>query len=197
MDYLSFEKNNMIKKVLLLIVTAGMFSLGSYAQTTRNYIDTNLPLAQELMKENHIPASVILGIAIHESASGTSKIARYLNNHFGVKGSNSNAKIKSSYKGYESVEDSYLHFIDFMHSREAFNKLFEKYGQGDYKNWAKGIQKGGYAHSRTWASQVITLIKKYELFKYDVAPPTELETVPVARVNAKKQKPVTLQKDNS
>jgi hypothetical protein len=84
-----------------------------------------------------------------------------------------------------------------MHSREAFNKLFEKYGQGDYKNWAKGIQRGGYAHSRTWASQVITLIKKYELFKYDTAQPTDLQTVPVAGVIAKKQKPVTLQKDNS
>lgn len=181
----------------MLCVTGTMISLGSYAQTTKNYIAENLPLAQELMKENNIPASVILGIAIHESASGTSKIARYLNNHFGVKGSNNSSQIKSSYKDYESVEDSYLHFISFMHSRAAFNKLFDKYDKKDYLHWAKGIQKGGYAHSKAWASQVIGLIKKYELFKYDELPPSTLEQIPVARVTVKKSKPLTLQKDNS
>jgi flagellum-specific peptidoglycan hydrolase FlgJ len=197
MGYLSSEKNNMVKKTVLLFVSSTMITLASYAQTTRNYIADNVPLAQELMKENNIPASVILGIAIHESASGTSKIAKYLNNHFGVKGSNSNTKIKSSYKGYESVEDSYLHFIDFMHSRAAFNKLFVKYGKTDYLHWAKGIQKGGYAHSRTWSSQVIALIKKYELFKYDEVPPSKLEDVPVAAVASKKPIQVKIQQDKS
>jgi flagellum-specific peptidoglycan hydrolase FlgJ len=195
MGYLSFEKNNMVKKLLLLCVASTMLSLGSNAQTTREYIAENLPLAQELMRENNIPASVILGIAIHESASGTSKIARYMNNHFGVKGANNNSQIKSSYKDYESVEDSYLHFITFMHKRAAFQKLFDKYDKKDYMHWAKGIQKGGYAHSKTWASQVIGLIKKYELFKYDDLPPSKLEQIPVARVIARKEKPITLRKD--
>jgi flagellum-specific peptidoglycan hydrolase FlgJ len=195
MGYLSFEKNNMVKKLLLLVVASTMFSLASYAQTTRNYIAENLPLAQQLMQENHIPASVILGIAIHESASGTSKIARYMNNHFGVKGSNSNSQIKSSYKDYESVADSYLHFITFMHSRAAFAKLFDKYDKKDYLHWAKGIQKGGYAHSKAWSSQVIALIKKYELFKYDDLPPTQLPTIPVARVAVNNLNPLTIKKE--
>jgi flagellum-specific peptidoglycan hydrolase FlgJ len=197
MGYLSFEKNNMVKKLLLLCVTSSIFSLASHAQTTRNYIAENLPLAQELMKENNMPASVILGIAIHESGSGTSKVARYLNNHFGVKGSNTNSEIKSSYKDYESVADSYLHFMTFMHSRAAFAKLFDKYDKKDYLHWAKGIQKGGYAHSKTWSAQVIALIKKYELFKYDDLPPAQLQAIPVARVAVKKSKPITIQKDNS
>jgi len=197
MGYLSFEKNNMVKKLLLLFVSSTLISLSSYAQTTRNYIEENLPLAQELMKENHIPASIILGIAIHESAAGTSKIARYLNNHFGVKGDNKSKKIKSSYKGYESVEDSYNHFIEFMHSRSAFAKLFDKYDEDDYLNWARGIQKGGYASSRSWASQVIGLIKKYELFKYDDLPPSKLQPVPVAKLKVNKAKPITLQKTDS
>jgi flagellum-specific peptidoglycan hydrolase FlgJ len=186
-----------MRKLLLLFVSSTCITFASYAQTTRNYIEENLPLAQELMKKNHIPASVILGIAIHESAAGTSKIAKYLNNHFGVKGSNANRKIKSSYKGYESVEDSYLHFIEFMHSRSAFNVLFDKYEHDDYLGWAKGIQKGGYAHSKLWSSQVIGLIRKYELFKYDVLPPEKLEKVPVARLAIKKPKLVRLQRDNS
>jgi flagellum-specific peptidoglycan hydrolase FlgJ len=185
-----------MRKLLLLFVSSTCISFASYAQTTRDYIEDNLPLAQELMKKNHIPASVILGIAIHESAAGTSKIAKYLNNHFGVKGRNGSRKIKSSYKDYETVEDSYLHFIEFMHSRTAFNTLFDKYADDDYLGWAKGIQKGGYAHSKLWSAQVIGLIKKYELFKYDVLPPEKLEKVPVARLAIKKLKLVRLQRDN-
>jgi flagellum-specific peptidoglycan hydrolase FlgJ len=174
MDYLSSEKNNMIKKILFTGLFTFMISFAASAQTTLNYIQDNLTHAQELMRENHIPASVILAIAIHESAAGTSKIARYLNNHFGVKGSNSNTKIRSAYKDYDCAADSYDHFIEFMHSRASFNKLFDKYGEDDYIGWAKGIQRGGYAHSKTWASQVIALIKKYELFQYDENPDDEI-----------------------
>jgi uncharacterized FlgJ-related protein len=130
----------MIKKFLFVLLSVGLLHFASFAQTTRNYIEENVPLAQRLMKENNIPASIILGIAIHESAAGTSKIARYLNNHFGVKGQNDSKQIKSSYKGYSSVEDSYHHFIDFLQSRTAFSKLFIKYGDNNYAGWAKGIQ---------------------------------------------------------
>jgi len=45
--------------------------------------------------------------------------------------------------------------------------LFEKYGSSNYKNWVKTIQKGGYAHSRTWGSQVLAIINKYHLYEYD------------------------------
>jgi len=163
----------MIKKILFTGLFSLIISFNISAQTTLNYIQDNLQHAQELMRENHIPASIILAIAIHESAAGTSKIARYLNNHFGVKGSNSSTEIKSAYKDYNSVEDSYNHFIEFMHSRASFNKLFDKYSEDDYIGWARGIQRGGYAHSKTWASQVIALIKKYELFQYDEIPDDE------------------------
>jgi flagellum-specific peptidoglycan hydrolase FlgJ len=184
----------MVKKFLFVLISVGLLHFASYAQTTRNYIDDNLPLAQQLMKENNIPASIILGIAIHESAAGTSKIARYLNNHFGVKGANDSKKIKSSYKGYSSVEDSYHNFIDFLQSRTAFSKLFIKYGDNDYASWAKGIQKGGYAHSKTWSSQVIALIKKYELFKYDNDPDAALRMLgPVAAIS-KNIRPLSVRK---
>jgi len=144
----------------------------SQAQTTLHYINKNVAYAQTLMRENGIPASVILAVAIHESAAGTSKIARNLNNHFGVKGKNSSTKIKSAYKGYDSVEDSYDHFVGFMQHKSAFNHLFEKYDEDDYVDWVKGIQRGGYAQSKLWPAKVIALIKKYELFKYDKKPST-------------------------
>jgi flagellum-specific peptidoglycan hydrolase FlgJ len=184
----------MIKKFLFVLLSVGLLHFASFAQTTRNYIEENVPLAQRLMKENNIPASIILGIAIHESAAGTSKIARYLNNHFGVKGQNDSKQIKSSYKGYSSVEDSYHHFIDFLQSRTAFSKLFIKYGDNNYAGWAKGIQRGGYAHSRTWSAQVIALIKKYELFKYDNDPDAALRLLGPVTALSKNLKPLPVRK---
>lgn len=157
------------------------------AQTTTDYIAAHINHAQELMRVHQLPASIILAVAIHESAAGKSKIARYLNNHFGVKGRNSSVEINSAYRDYPTVDSSYNHFVYFLHSRSYFNVLFDKYDQYDYKNWARGIQRGGYASSRTWASQVIALIKKYKLYQYDDRPDDYIETIlPVAEIVAKK-----------
>jgi hypothetical protein len=157
------------------------------AQSTEDYIAEHVNHAQELMRIHQLPASIILAVAIHESAAGKSKIAKYLNNHFGVKGENSNTEIRSSYRDYPTVDSSYNHFVSFLHSRTYFNVLFDKYDQYDFKNWARGIQRGGYAHSRTWSSQVIALINKYQLYLYDERPDDYLETVlPVTVVTLKK-----------
>jgi LysM repeat protein len=161
--------------VTLLFLTFAMLSLK--AQTTEDYIAQHVGHAQELMRIHQLPASIILAVAIHESAAGKSKIAKYLNNHFGVKGKNSNTEIRSSYRDYPSVDSSYNHFVSFLQSRSYFNVLFGKYDQYDFRGWAKGIQRGGYAHSNTWATQVIGLIKKYELFQYDDRPADYEEAV--------------------
>ncbi len=156
------------------------------AQSIQDYIAEHVNHAQELMDENEIPASIILAVAIHESAAGKSKIARYLNNHFGVKGKNSNTEIRSAYRDYPSVDSSYNHFVDFLKSRSYFEVLFDKYDKYDYINWAKGIHKGGYARSATWSSQVIALINKYELYQYDERPEDYISTViPAVEVETK------------
>lgn len=147
------------------------------AQSTEDYIAEHATHAQKLMREHEIPASIILAVAIHESAAGKSKIAQHLNNHFGIKGPNSNTEIRSSYRDYPDADSSYNHFISFLHSRTYFDVLFDKYDQYDYKNWARGIQRGGYAASRSWASQIIALINKYELYNYDERPDDYLEEV--------------------
>ncbi|MFW0714461.1 glucosaminidase domain-containing protein [Pedobacter sp. N23S346] len=147
------------------------------AQETENYITEHLDCAQGLMQDHKIPASVILAVAIHESAAGNSKIAHHLNNHFGIKGPNDNTEIHSSYRDYDSDEASYNHFVEIMETRPQFNSLFDKYDQYDYKGWARGIARSGYAQSRTWASQVIALVKKYELYRYDDRPADYVEPV--------------------
>lgn len=154
-------------KIAFIFFLVTSTTLYAKAQTIDAYISSNAYHAQYLMQKYGLPASIVLGVAIHESAAGQSKIARHLNNHFGVKGANSNTEIKSAYRDYPSVDSSYTHFVSFLLSRKYFNVLFDKYDQYDYKNWAIGIQRGGYASSHTWASQVIAIIKKYELFEYD------------------------------
>jgi len=175
----------------LLLFGLFLFSINIIkAQSTEDYIAAHVEHAQSLMRTHKLPASIILAVAIHESAAGKSKIARYLNNHFGVKGSNSNTEIRSAYRDYPTVDSSYNHFVYFLHSRTYFNVLFDKYDQYDFKSWARGIQRGGYAHSRTWASQVIALINKYELYQYDERPDDYLEVVlPVAEVVTIKRTP--------
>ncbi len=142
---------------------------GTYAQhvNAESYISENKEAAIQMMQDHGIPASIVLAVAMHESANGTSKVARHLNNHFGIKGPNNNTEIKSAYKGYESVEESYEDFIGYLQKRNQFSNLFLQYGPIDYSSWAYGIMRGGYAQSRTWANQVIQLIKKHRLFRFD------------------------------
>lgn len=156
----------MLKRLITvcLILTSG----ATFGQSAASkYIELYKEEAIKKMNEYGVPASIILGVAMHESGSGTSKIAKYLNNHFGKKGKNSSTEIRSAYKGYNNVGESYDDFIRTLQKHSAFNKLFAKYGVNDYRNWALGIQRGGYAASKTWASQVLAIIKKYRLYQYD------------------------------
>ncbi len=140
------------------------------------YVASYKDNAIEKMNLYGIPASIILAVAMHESANGNSKIARNLNNHFGIKGKNTTS-FASSYKSFASVAESYDYFISLLQNRKQFNKLFSAYTHYDYRNWAQGIQRGGYAASRTWASQVMATIRKYKLYEYDNRPADYVEPV--------------------
>lgn len=171
-----------VKKYLswiFVIVSLALFIpqplLAQQKYTAQSYIQANKDAAIKYMKEYGIPASIILGIAYHESAHGNSKIATYLNNHFGIKGENSSTEIKSAYKGYDSVEDSYFDFVNYIENRKQYSALIDKYGPGHYKKWVLGIAKGGYAASNKWASQVIAIIDKHKLYELDENPARTLD----------------------
>jgi len=165
-----------MKKLIFPILLFLCFTASAQNSATR-YIENHKKAAVELMEKHGVPASIILAVAMHESGNGTSKIARYLNNHFGVKGKNSSTQIQSSYRGYESVESSYEDFISLLKRKRQFSSLFDKFTHYDYKNWVWGIQRGGYAASRTWGSQVMATINKYKLYQYDDRPADAVSTV--------------------
>lgn len=160
-----------MKKIVLLLVLT-LSQLHGFGQTAASvYVERYKNVAIEKMNQTGVPASVILAVAMHESGSGTSKIARRLNNHFGIKGKNHVKSVRSAYKSYDSVDDSYADFIATLKKHPSFAKLFTQYSSDDYKNWIRGIQRGGYAHSKTWGAQVLGFIKKYQLDQFDSRPP--------------------------
>lgn len=165
------NKTTVITLCLTFLLTT-ISTVQSAAQriTPQAYIEQYKDAAIQYMEEYGCPASIILAVAMHESAHGNSKIAKYLNNHFGIKGPNSSKEIRSAYKGYESVAESYRDFIDFLHRRKSTKKLFELYQPHEYRKWVQGIARSGYAQSSTWSSKVIGMIRKYGLDELDKKP---------------------------
>jgi flagellum-specific peptidoglycan hydrolase FlgJ len=164
-------------KKLILIVILLISTLAVSAQnTSRSYIEKFKDIAVRIMHETGVPASIVLAAAMHESANGNSNIAQKLNNQFGVKGFGTyvyykhKKKIHTSYKKYDSVMDSFQDFARIMTERKQFSHLTEEFTHYDYLGWAKGIQHSGYCSSHKWASQVLNIIRKYQLNLLDENP---------------------------
>jgi flagellum-specific peptidoglycan hydrolase FlgJ len=125
------------------------------------------------MHQSGIPASIILGIAMHESGCGNSNIAKKLNNQFGMKGSSTSVyfknkkKVTTPYKAYDSVLDSFDDFARVIREKKKFAGLADQLYSTDYVAWVKGIERSGYASSKTWGKQVLALITKYNLNAFD------------------------------
>ncbi|WP_295772212.1 glucosaminidase domain-containing protein [uncultured Mucilaginibacter sp.] len=164
-----------MKKILLIACLLSSAFAASAQNTSKSYVDKFKDNAIRIMHESGVPASIILAIAMHESASGNSKLARTQNNHFGVKGRSpvsytGRKKTKSAYKQYDSATDSFQDFARIMTERKQFSHLSQSLSHYDYKSWVKGIQRSGYASSKRWGSQVLGLIKRYDLHAYDEQP---------------------------
>lgn len=156
-----------MNKVLLSIIPIFCLALSVSAQKqTDAYIAKYDSLAINIMNTYGIPASIVLGIGIHESGSGTSKLCKNYHNHFGVKGRNINSKGKkvSSYRKFESDLAAYQHFAEMISQKKYYEKLK---GSTDVKKWLHAIKAGGYASSPTWIVQVEIIIKKHDLTRFD------------------------------
>jgi flagellum-specific peptidoglycan hydrolase FlgJ len=165
-----------MKKTLLIALSLVSFLMVSAQKNTpQAYIEQNKGDAIRIMHETGVPASIVLGVAMHESGCGNSALARRLNNQFGVKGGhtvyyNHHKKIHTAYKRYPTIFDSFQDFARIMTERKEFAGLAEKLSHVDYTGWAHGIQRHGYASSHKWSSQVLALIKKYQLYVFDENP---------------------------
>ena len=141
----------------------------------QEYIDKYKIIAKSNMANFGIPASIILAQGILESGTGKGSLSLLANNHFGI-------KCKSEWTGpsvffdddaeqecfrkYESGDESYTDHAVFLTSRPYYVPLFEL-EKDDYKGWAYGLKKAGYATDVNYPTKLIGIIEKYNLQNYD------------------------------
>ena len=133
-------------------------SLSVLSQNPKSYIEKYKSVSIELMQKTHIPSSVILGISMLESGSGTSKLSKYGHNYFGIKGG-------KHYKKYNSDTASFNDFGKLITKKKFYSKISNS---KDYNVWLLNMQRMGYSESPQWRSRIIYIIKKYNLTQYDI-----------------------------
>ena len=167
----------MNRLILTFVCLLGIFSLQAQTRNKQyeEYIKKYRDIAVEEMKKYHIPASITLAQGLLESGAGQSTLARKSNNHFGIKcGSDWRGKTvrhddderNECFRAYKHPKQSYEDHSKFLVSRPRYASLF-KLKMTDYKGWARGLKKAGYATNPRYAEQLIGIIELYDLDRYD------------------------------
>lgn len=139
-----------------------------------DYIDYFSGVAMDEMRTYKIPASITLAQGILESGSGKGRLSVEANNHFGIKCHDwkgpkifhDDDEAQECFRKYSAPEYSYRDHSIFLTSRSRYSDLFDL-SISDYKNWAKGLKKAGYATDKNYHNKLINLIENYKLFIYD------------------------------
>ena len=142
--------------------------------TPLEYISYFKTVAINEMHLYGIPASITLAQGILESGSGKGRLARKANNHFGIKCHSWNGdkiyhdddEAQECFRKYKDPNTSYRDHSEFLANRKRYAGLF-KLKITDYKGWAKGLRKAGYATDPNYPKKLISIIERYELHKFD------------------------------
>lgn len=168
-----------MRKIVLLFISTAV-SVVIYAQNTakiQNYVDTYKEIAINEEIRSGVPAAITLAQGILESGCGQSDLCQKSNNHFGVKCKENwtgpttthDDDLKGEcFRVYASAAESYKDHSDFLKYRPYYVDLF-KLRQDDYKGWAYGLKKAGYATERDYPKNLIHLIEAYNLQQYTLA----------------------------
>jgi flagellum-specific peptidoglycan hydrolase FlgJ len=166
----------------------------TYAEKVQDYLDQFSPIAQAEMWQYKIPASITLAQGILESGTGSGRLAREGNNHFGIKchrGWNGGRMYHDDdekgecFRTYGDPAESYRDHSIFLSGRERYAFLF-KLPRKDYKSWAKGLKKAGYATDPKYPKKLIGIIERYELYQYDVKKGKQKRTAQRSKPKANK-----------
>lgn len=141
---------------------------------SKQYIDVFKSIAMIEMENYGIPASITLAQGILESGSGKGRLAVKANNHFGIKCHDwtgkriyhDDDKRQECFRKYKSAEISFRDHSEFLVNRKRYATLFDL-KSSDYKGWAKGLRKAGYATDRKYPQKLISIIEQFELYQYD------------------------------
>jgi len=140
------------------------------------YIATYKDLAMREMQRSGVPAAITLAQGIFESESGNSNLVKESNNHFGIKCKPEwmgdrvyhDDDLKGEcFRKYDSAALSYADHSDFLRTRANYTSLFDL-DPADYKSWAYGLKKAGYATNPRYPQLVIKVIEQYRLNDYSL-----------------------------
>lgn len=163
---------------LLFIATILLFftTISSAQISRQEYIKRYQLLAIDEMNRSGIPASITMAQGCLESGNGNSELSQKSNNHFGI-------KCKKGWKGkkvyydddhknecfrsYTSVEESYIDHTNFLMDNPRYAELF-KLDHTDYKGWARGLKKAGYATAHDYDKRLIKIIEENKLHRLDL-----------------------------
>jgi len=159
-----------------ILISCQIFGQPAERRITRGeYIDTYKEAAVHEMMHSGIPASITLAQGILESGDGNSPLAVYAKNHFGIKCHSTwsgktfildDDEKDECFRKYNSVDESFRDHTNFLVDRSRYAFLFEL-KSNDYKGWAMGLKKAGYATNPKYAHLLIALIEQHDLNQYD------------------------------
>lgn len=177
-------------KILPLLLSVMLFASADVSPQQR-YINTWAATAVREMYRSGVPASITLAQGLLESGSGQSRLAREGNNHFGIKCHSDwkgrSMKVdddapKECFRVYDTADESFRDHSDFLRYWDRYKFLFE-YETTDYRSWAQGLKKAGYATAPTYANSLITLIEEYGLARYDTMKPGDFADSEAAAIS--------------
>ncbi len=174
--------------------TTGSSGPGSSAVSAGNaelyYINTYKDAAIREMNRTGVPASITLAQGMIESDYGRSELARRANNHFGIKCHNWNGpsvyhdddRRNDCFRKYNDPDESFRDHSDFLTTGSRYSFLFDL-PEDDYKGWARGLKKAGYATNPDYANMLIRKIEEQNLMIYDKGFTGEVKTVKMIENN--------------
>jgi flagellum-specific peptidoglycan hydrolase FlgJ len=146
-----------------------------YTNVVEEYIVQFSEIAMQEMKQYGIPASITLAQGILESGAGRGTLSVRANNHFGIKCHtgwqgdfvhHDDDKDQECFRKYVDAKYSYRDHSLFLTTRGRYSSLFDL-SQKDYKGWAKGLKKAGYATDPKYPDKLISIIERYQLEDFD------------------------------
>ena len=174
---MNFQIKFFISLIVLIITHNIQAQSENQKISPEEYINTYKNIAIEKMLEYKIPASITLAQGLLESGNGNSRLAVQANNHFGIKChmewtgetfiQDDDAK-NECFRKYKNPNESFKDHSLFLSTRNRYAFLFDL-DIKNYKAWAKGLKKAGYATNPKYPQLLINLIERYELYKYDNA----------------------------
>ena len=179
-------------KKLIFIITVIILSSNLFAQkiSPDEYIHTYCNMAVAEMKRSGIPASVTLAQGILETECGNSELVKKSNNHFGIKCkstwtgesvSHTDDAPNECFRKYNNPADSYKDHSDYLKTSPRYAALFQL-ASSDYKGWAYGLKKAGYATNPQYPQIVISNIEKYNLQQYDNLTEKDLDDIAINKI---------------